>query len=471
MARSQPPVKKSGRSRRSAKPADPHCLPTLLPSAAGMDLGARQHWVAAPPAADGTPQVESFGTTTADLYALADWLQAHQVTTVAMESTGVYWIPVFEVLAARGFEVLLVNARQLRSVPGRKTDFLDCQWVQLLHSVGLLRGSFRPSETICQWRSLVRERQTLVRQRADWIRRLQKSLDQMNICIHHAVSHLTGATGLAMLRAIVAGERDPHVLARLRDRRCRQSEAQIAAQLTGHWRADHLFNLGHALGLYDHLSERIADYDREILACLQRLEASAELPAPAPPPASSSQSHQRRTRTNPPMHQALVRLTGVDLTTIDGIAPDTAAVILSELGPDFSAFPTERHFVSYLRLAPNLSQSAGRKVPPRSPVNTTTRVSSALRMAALAVGRSSTALGAYYRRIARRKGASVAVFATARKLAQLIYRLVRFGQHYLDIGAQAYEDRFTQRRLHTYTKALQSLGYQVIPIQKAPSTG
>jgi transposase len=441
-----------------------HSIKVIQPDAAGIDLGSREHWVAAPPLKDGTPNVQRFGTTTPELLRLADWLKEQTVKTVAMESTGVYWIPLYEILDSRGFEVNLVNARQVSHVPGRKTDMLDCQWLQLLHACGLLRGSFRPSDDICRLRALIRERNTMVDQRSDWVRRMQKSLDQMNVCVHHAVSDITGATGMAIIRAIVGGERNPRTLAKMRDRRCQKSEQQIAEELTGNWRSEHLFNLRQALKMYDQFCQTVTEYDAEILAYIKTLQPGRDDDQSAPPPVSTSKMRDIAKKGQAPMRQALYQLTGFDLTTIDGIGVDTAAVVISELGPDFSAFPDEGHFVAYLRLAPNLSISAGKKVPSKLKGTTTSRVATALRMAALALRNSKTALGAFYRRISRRKGASVAVFATARKLAQIIYRMVCYGQAYIDIGAKAYENQFKSRRLKYFTKALIEMGYKVEPL-------
>jgi transposase len=451
--------------KRKAQKRSPQSLKTIQPNAAGIDLGSREHWVAGPPQEDGTPNVQRFGTTTPELVRLADWLKTQGVVTVAMESTGVYWIPLYEILDGRGFEVVLANARQIHHVPGRKSDMLDCQWLQLLHACGLLRGSFRPPDEICRLRALIRERNTMVSQRADWVRRMQKYLDQMNVCVHQAVSDITGVTGTAIIRAIVDGERDPYALARLRDRRCRKSEAQIAEHLTGNWRPEHLFNLRQALRMYDQLCSVIEDYESEILAYLARLQPKDASDTVAPPPASKAKAKNLASRGQEPMRQALYRISGVDLTTIDGIGGDTASEVISELGIDFTDFPTEDNLVSYLRLAPNLSISAGKKVPKKFKASTCTRVASALRMAALTLRNSKTALGAFYRRVAWRKGASVAVFATARKLAQLIYRLVRYGQAYVDAGAEAYEARFNKRRIKVYTKALNAMGYKVEPLQ------
>jgi len=442
----------------------PRSLKIIQTNAAGIDLGSREHWVCGPPGDDGTPNVERFGTTTPELCRLADWLKKQGVETVAMESTGVYWIPLYEILDSRGFEVILVNARHIRNVPGRKTDMIDCQWIQLLHACGLLRGSFRPSDDICRLRALIRERNTMVEQRSDWVRRMQKSLDQMNVCVHHAVSDITGLTGMAIIRAIIDGERNPHALARLRDSRCRKSETQIAEELTGNWRPEHLFNLRQALQVYDRICSVVGEYDSEILTYLAALQPEDATSAPSHP--SKSKAKNLTKRGQEPLRQALYRFSGFDLTAIDGIGVDTASVIVSELGLDFTMFPDERHFVSYLRLAPNLSISAGKKVPSKFKATTCTRVSTALRMAALTLRNSKSALGGFYRRMAWRKGASVAVFATARKLAQLIYRLVCYGQAYVDTGAEAYEARFNQRRLKFYTKSLNLMGYTVEPLSQ-----
>lgn len=457
-------ARKSKKVHSKKRQRQPRSLKTVQPNAAGIDLGSREHWVAAPPLPDSSPNVEHFGTTTPELLRLADWLEQQKVDTVAMESTGVYWIPLFEILDSRGFEVHLVNARQISHVPGRKTDMIDCQWLQLLHACGLLRGSFRPGDDICRLRALIRERNTMVTQRSDWVRRMQKSLDQMNVCVHHAVSDITGVTGMNIIRAIVDGERDPKVLASFRDRRCRKSEDQIAEELTGNWRPEHLFNLSQALTLYDQLCAVIANYDKEILDYIESVQPPENKDLSAPPPSTKTKACAIAKRGQEPLRQALFGLSGFDLTTIDGIGVDTAAVIISELGCDLSAFVDESHFVSYLRLAPNISISAGKKVKSKFKAVTSTRVCNALRMAATTLRNSKTALGAYYRRISYRKGASVAVFATARKLAQLVYRLIRYGQPYVDAGAENYEARFTQRRLISFTKALKEMGYKIEPL-------
>ena len=429
---------------------------------AGIDLGSREHYVCCPPTAAGEINVQHFGTTTTELYRLADWMKEQNVESVAMESTSVYWIPIYEILESRGFEVLLVNARALSSVPGRKTDMLDCQWIQMLHSCGLLRGSFRPSDDICALRSLVREKTTMEEQRADWLRRIQKSLDQMNIRVHHAVSDISGTTGMAIIRAIVEGERDPVKLAKLRDPRCHKSEKQITEELTGNWRAEHLFTLKQALQMYDHICSGIAEYETEIQSILVALQPPENRELDVPETASKTKAKNFRQRGQEPTREALFRLTGADLTAIDGIGVGTAMNILSEIGTDLSCFPSEKHFASYLKLAPKLAISGGKPIPCKRTGSTTTRLGATFRMSALTLRNSNTALGAEYRRIARRKGASVAVFVLARRLAILVYRLLRYGQTYVDEGVQAYEAKFKAARLRTCKQIAKELGITIL---------
>lgn len=458
-------LKVQGKGRRRRKPKQG--LRVIRAEVAGIDLGSREHYVCCPPTAEGAVNVQHFGTTTPELYRLADWLKEQGVESVAMESTGVYWIPVYEILERRGFEVLLVNARALSSVPGRKTDMLDCQWIQMLHSCGLLKGSFRPGDDICAMRSLVREKTTMEEQRSDWLRRIQKSLDQMNVCVHHAVSDISGATGMAIIRAIVDGERNPTTLAKFRDPRCRKSEKQIAEELTGNWRAEHLFSLKQALQMYDHIRAAIAEYDAEIQNTLAVLQPEGNRDLKAPETTNRNKQRNFRKRGQEPMREALFRLTGSDLTAIDGIGVETAETVLSELGTDLSAFPSENHFVSYLKLTPKLAISGGKPVPGKRSGSTTTRLGATFRMAALTLRNSKTALGAEYRRIARRKGASVAVFALARKLAILVFRLLRYGQAYVDEGMQAYEERFKAARIRTCKQIAKEFGFKIIEQDEA----
>jgi transposase len=408
--------------------------------------------------------VEKFGATTPELERMVEWLKQRRVESVAMESTGVYWIAPHEILERHGLEVVLVNTRELARVPGRKkTDRVDCKWIQRLHSCGLLTGSFRPAEQICMLRTLVRDKGNLVAEAGDWVRRMQKSLDQMNVRVHRAVSDLDGATGMAILRAIVKGERDARQLAKLRDRRCQKSEEEIAEQLSGHWREDHLFSLQQALRMYDAVQERIADYEREILRKLAEMERDDCRGQRTPTSNHPQKAKAIRKRGEEPLRQALYRMSGVDLTAIDAIGVGTVEVVLSEYGADLSRFATEKQFVSHITLAPRQAVSGGKPVKKKKRGSASTRVAAALRMAALSLRHSQTALGAYYRQIARRIGGDVAVFATARKLATLIYRLLKWGQPYVDEGAQAYEKRYQEQRLKRLTAMARDLGYQLTP--------
>jgi transposase len=382
-----------------------------------------------------------------------------------MESTGVYWIAPHEVLEAAGLEVLLVDTRQLARVPGRdkKSDPSDCEWIQRLHSCGLLRGSFRPPEQVCILRTLVRDKANLVAAAGDWLRRMQKSLDQMNVRLHRAVSDIEGVTGMAILRAIVAGERDASKLAQLRDRRCRKSEQEIAEQLRGHWREDHLFSLRQSLEMYDAIQQRIAEYDREIVRKLAVLERQELRGKPVPAGKNRQKAKAIQQRGEEPMRQALYRMSGADLTSIDALGVETVQVVLSEYGPDLSRFPSEKEFVSHVTLAPRRPTSGGKPLRKKRRNGASTRVAAALRMAAVSLRNSATALGAYYRKIARRIDGGVAVFATARKLATLIYRLLRWGQPYVDEGAEAYERRYQENRLRVLKAKARELGYEMVP--------
>lgn len=455
---------KKSKNRKSKQRA----LVATRPMVAGIDIGSTEHWVSGPQTNDG-PNVRVFRTTTPGLEELADWLLSQGVESVAMESTYVYWIPVYELLESRGLEVVLVNARTLHNVPGRKTDLSDCQWLQLLHSCGLLRGSFRPEEAICKMRALQRQMANLVEQRSKYVQWMQKALDQMNVKVHRAVSDITGKTGMSIVRSIVDGERDPHQLAKLRDRRCGKSESEIAEHLTGNWREEHLYNLQAALRLYDVLEEQIADYDARLLAMLEQLQVPERTDEAVPAHPNRNKELIMCRRGDQTLRTALWRLTGADLTRIDGISADTARVIITEIGLDLTAFPTEKHFVSWLRLCPRSAISGGKQLSKKPNGTGATRLSAALRMAALTLRRSRTALGAAYRRIARHKGAAVAVFATARKLAQIIFRMLRFGQDYADIGIEHYEARFTAKRIAGLYNSAKSLGFELVPLPTTPA--
>jgi transposase len=442
------------RSRRSRP-----LLERVNPNAAGIDCGSEMHYVAVPADRDPEP-VRCFRTFTADLQRLADWLVACGIKTVAMEATGVYWIPVYEILEARGLEVLLVNARHVKSVPGRKSDVTDCEWLRELHSVGLLRGSFRPAAEIAALRSYLRHRETLIQSATTTINRMQKALVQMNLQLHVVISDITGATGLRILRDIVNGQTDPQHLAMHRDARCQASEAEIAAALTGHYRPEHLFVLRQNLELYDAFQRQIAACDTEIEGHLRTLAASTAT-REAPLPTARS---RRRVRSNEPhfdVRTPLHRLTGADLSQIDGIGPYNALRLVSEIGTDMSRWPTERHFTSWTALAPHNKISGGRLLSSRTQPSAN-RTAAILRVAAMSLGRTQTALGAFYRRLAYRIGKAKAITATARKLAILVYRTLKGELVYQDPGAATYDARHRESVVRRLRQRAAALGFSLV---------
>jgi transposase len=436
-------------------------IAVVHPHAAGIDIGATEHYVAVP--GDGVASVRRFGACTADLEALADWLLACGVTTVAMESTGVFWIPLFELLESRGLEVRLVDARQMRRIPGRpKSDVHDAQWLQRLHSYGLLAAAFRPEEPVCVLRSYLRQRQMLVTYAAQHIQHMQKALTQMNVKLQHVVSDITGVTGLAIIRAIVAGQRDPVELAKLRDDRCGHSEAEIARALYGNWRAEHLFALKQAVQLYDFYHKQIVACDGAIQAQLKVFEDKSG--GQALPP----KARRKRRGDNRPtfeVREALYRMAGVDLTVIEGIEESTALVVLSEIGTDMSRWPSVKHFSSWLGLCPNHRISGGRVLSRRTKP-CANRAAAALRLAAYALSRSHSALGAFLRRLKARVGAPKAITATAHKLARLVYSLLRHGTAYVTQGMDDYERAYQERVLKGLSRRAKELGYEVVPAAK-----
>lgn len=444
-------AKKKRRSKKSA-------LPIVHRHAAGIDIGSTFHVVAVPQERDPEP-VRSFQSFTGELHRLADWLQEVGITTIAMESTGIYWIPVYEILEQRGFEVLLVNARFVKNVPGRKTDVNDAQWIQRLHEHGLLRGSFRPTEDIVALRAYLRHRERLTQYRASHIQHMQKALMQMNLQLHHVVSNITGVTGMNILHAILDGERDPATLAKFRDCRCKASEETLQAALTGNFRVEHVFALQQAVELYETYSDKIAACDQQIEAVLAQLNAESEVPEEPIPPRRT----KGRSRNEPgfDVRGALFLLLGVDLTQIHGIGPFIALQLVSECGHDMSRWPTSKHFTSWLSLAPGSKISGGKVLSSKTP-RSQNRAAHLFRMAARSVGRSNTALGAFYRRLGARIGKAKALTATARKLAVLFYNMLRHGLQYADPGADYYEQNHRERVLRNLRRRASALGYQLV---------
>ena len=437
------------------RPATQAAITLTHPNAAGIDIGSAAHFVAVPPERDDEP-VREFASFTADLHRLADWLDACGVDTVAMESTGVYWIPLYELLESRGFTVLLVNARHVKNVSGRKSDVLDCQWLQQLMSFGLLRGAFRPAEQVCVLRSLSRQRTMLLRSQGRFVQHMQKALTQMNIQLANVISDVAGETGQRILRAIVAGERDGRALAQLRNARIRASEDEIAKSLQGNWRAEHLFALKQALDAFDFCGTQLAECDAQIQAQLQALHVREDAPA---------QGKKRGRARNAPkfdLRTQLFQMCGVDLTRIDGIDVTTALAVVSEVGADLSKFPSDKHFASWLGLCPGTKITGG-KVMSGKTKRCANRAAQALRLAAAALRSSQSALGAYYRRLCARMDKPKAVTAAAHKLARLIYAMLTHGQEYTDRGQDYFEERYRQRVLHNLAQKAKAMGMQLVP--------
>lgn len=440
---------------RQPRPSAP--LEAIHPNAAGIDIGAQMHWVCVP--AERAPNsVRSFGCFTADLRALADWLTACRVETVAMESTGVYWIPLFQILETRGFDVKLVNAKHVKTLPGRKSDVLDCQWLQQLHSYGLLAGSFRPTDQVCVLRSYVRQRDSLIKSGCVHLQRMQKALTQMNVQLHQVVSDLSGTTGMAILRAIVAGEHNPPALAGLRHPRMRRSEAEIAQALEGDYRPEHLFVLQQELQLYDMYQTQIAACDQQIQQCLAEFEPKVE---GIEPPAQSKRHKPQGNQPAFDLRADLYQMSGVDFTQIDGMGVLTVQTILSEVGLDPSRFPSVKHFTSWLGLCPG-SRITGGKVKSSATRRVVNRAANAFRLAACSAGKSQSALGAFYRRLRARLGAPKAITATAHKIARIFYHLWTAGEGYVDPGAAYYEQRYRERTLKHLQKRAQDLGMELV---------
>lgn len=425
--------------------------------AAGIDIGSTFHVVAIPPELDAEP-VRTFGTFTQELHRLAEWLVRHGITTVAMESTGVYWVAVFEILEDHGIDAQLVNARETKAVPGRKTDVNDAQWLQKLHACGLLRASFRPGRHIAALRTYLRQRERLLDYAAAHIQHMQKALVYMNLQLHQVVTDITGATGMKILRAIIAGERDAEVLAALRDVRCKASVETIREALSGNYQPEHLFSLTQAVALYDFYQQQVAACDVEIERTLVQLRATVSAPeAPLP---------KARHRTRQPnalafnVRQALYDLLGIDLTQIHGCGPYLSLKLISECGTDLSRWPSAKHFTSWLGLSPGCKISGGKVLSSHSRKNAN-RLSVQLRLSATTIGRTNTALGAFYRRLGVRIGKAKAVTATARKLAVLLYNALRYGLHYRDPGADYYEQRYQDRLLKNLRRRAAELGYEL----------
>jgi transposase len=457
---SRPPAAPS----RPAAPTPP-TLPALHLNAAGIDIGATSHFVAVPPGRDPVT-VREFATFTPDLHRLAEWLTQCAVDTVVMESTGVYWIPVFELLEQRGFTVLLADARKVKNVSGRKSDVLDCQWLQQLHTFGLLQGAFRPADDIVVLRSYLRQRAMVIQGAARHIQHMQKALQQMNLLLHHVVTDITGLTGLRIIRAILAGERDPQILAQHRDPRCKSSVDVIAKSLVGNYRVEHLFALKQAVALYDSYQAQLAECDQQIAAYLASMD---RVTAAAPPPPAKPRQTPKHNQPRFDARTQLYQVCGVDLTSLDGLEAGSALALIAEIGTDMARWPSANHFVSWLGLCPGTKISGGKVLSSKSRP-TANRAAGILRMAAASLHHSQSALGAYYRRMAARIGKPQAVTATAHKLARIVSSMLKHGTAYVDAGQDYYERQYKQRAVRSLQQRAKALGFELVqPVPQVPA--
>jgi transposase len=436
-------------------------LPVIHDRAAGIDIGSRFHVVAVPVDLSEAP-VRTFQAFTADLERMAAWLVDLGITTVAMESTGVYWIAVYEILESHGLQVILANARDARAVPGHKTDVNDAQWIQRLHACGLLRASFHPAREIAALRSYLRLRERHLDYAAAHIQHMQKALTHMNLQLHHVVTDITGATGMRIVRAIVAGERNAAKLATLRDIRCKSSTETIQSALVGNYQPEHVFALAQALAMYDAYQAQLELCDQQIAQSLQRL--AQQRPQPSEPLPKPRHRTRQPNALNFDVRAMLYQLVGVDLTQIHGIGPYLALRLVAECGTDLSRWRTAQHFTSWLTLAPGCRISGG-KVLSAHTRKTKNRVTALLRLAAVTIGKTTTALGAFYRRLSARIGKAKAVTATARKIAILFYNAMRFGLAYQDPGADHYEQKYRERVLKGLHRRAAELGFTLQAVE------
>jgi transposase len=430
----------------------------IQPDAAGIDVGGASHFVAVPQGRDAQGQdVREFKGFTADLQQMAQWLKECKIKSVALESTGVYWIPVFELLEAEGFEVRLVDAHQTKSMPGRKSDVLDCQWIQQLHTYGLLTAAFRPEQEVCVLRSYLRQRSMLVQYAAQHIQHMQKALAEMNLKLTQVVRDISGVTGLKIIRAIVAGERNPRKLAALRHELCKNPEEIIAKALEGNYREEHIFALQQALQLYDFYQSKLRECDLKIKAQLERFEDRSREAEPLGTAKKKSQGNAPQFD----LRSALYRMAGVDLTEVDGLDAYTALKVLSETGADMSPWPSIKHWTSWLGLYPGSHVSGGKSFSGRTKP-CANKVATALRIAAQTLWHSKSALGAFLRGMKMRLGPAEATTATAHKLARIIYVMLKTKTPYHDLGEHYYEEQYRQRSLRNLVRRAKEFGFTLV---------
>jgi transposase len=456
-------MKRKGKRRSRTEEAHPfRGLSQVNPNAAGVDIGAEEIVVCVPGPGN-TQLVKSFGNYTADLQAIGRWLQEHGVKTVAMESTGVYWIPLFEELERQGFACLLISSRSLRRVAGRKSDITDAQWIQTLHTYGLLEGSFRPQADLVALRTLLRHRSQLVEHRSPHILHMQKALLQMNVQLSQAVSDVTGLTGQKIIRAILAGERDPHALASLREPSCKKSAEEIGKALTGTWREEHLFVLKQSMLLYDFYTEQIQACDMEIERLYGLTRPDWEAGDVAPLTRRKKNSHSKNLPQNAEaVRKHLKRISGVDLSLVDGFGVSLAQTVIMEVGTDMSKFPDEKHFCSWLGLAPKHEISGG-KILKNKTLKTKNRAGQAFRMAAQSVKQAECVFGVFYRRLRARLGPSQATVATAHAIARVVYRMLKYQVEYEPLNVNEYQRQYEAQQIKYLKKRAAKFGFQLLP--------
>jgi transposase len=455
--------KKAVKSKQKGLPRQaqlPKHLEHINKMAAGIDIGSSSHFVAVPEVLD-TESVREFKSFTSDLHELAEWLKRCGIETVAMESTGVYWIPLYELLESRGFEVKLVDARHVKNVSGRKTDILDCQWIQQLHTYGLLNGAFRPEEKICALRSYSRQRVMLIEHASKQVLHIQKAMSQMNVQLHNVLSDIMGETGMKIIRAIAGGERDEKALSNYRNHRCKHPIDVIEKSLTGNYRDEHIFALKQALEIYDVYQEKISDCNDAIELQLQVFESPKKVEGKTEVVKKKTKSHCKNAILSFDLRGELIRMTGVDLTAIPGVEASSALKIISEIGVDLSRWADSKHFANWTGLSPGNKVSGGKRLSGKSK-RTSNQVASTLRMAASTLHRSDSALGAFYRRMKGRVGAPKAITATAHKMAKIIFIMVKRGVEYIESGQHYYETQYRDRLVKNLKKRADMFGFELI---------
>lgn len=456
-------MRQRGRRTKGMEEAHPFMgMSQVNKDAAGVDIGAEEIVVCVA-GVENTQIVKAYGNYTVDLQNIGKWLQEHHVKTVAMESTGVYWIPLFEELEQQGFECLLISSRSLRRVPGRKSDIQDAQWIQTLHSYGLLESSFRPQAELVALRTLLRHRSQLLEHRAPHIQHMQKALLQMNVQLSQALSDVTGETGLAMIRAMVAGERDPHKLAACRDRNCKKSEEEIGKALTGTWREEHLFIIKQSLEMYDFYTKQVEECDAEIDRMYALIRPDWEGGELMPLPQKKRNSHSKNAPKNKEeIRKHLKRISGVDLSVVDGFGISLAQTVIMEVGTDMTKFPSEKHFCSWLGLAPK-HEISGAKILKNKTMKTKNRAGQAFRMAAQSVKRADCVFGSLYRRLKSRLDKAQATVATAHAIARVVYRMLKYKVEYEKLEVEEYEKKYKAQQIKYMQKKAEKLGFQLVP--------